>query len=132
MEEFYGQMLDQDRTHNHVNEIDVDDNHGNAAGASITASTGTNWFDPTYYAAGNMSSVPKPADLANGFTLKWDAWNRLVEVKDGQTPIGFYDYLCPCQLTGGGFSPPGRVCVGCFSGGWGAVVAGALGFLLAA
>ena len=44
-------ILDQARTHNHVNEIDVDDNHGNAAGASITATTGINWYDPTYAAA---------------------------------------------------------------------------------
>ena len=49
-------VLDQDPDHNHVNEIHLDDNHGNAAGASITASTGTNWFDPTCDAAGNMAS----------------------------------------------------------------------------
>jgi len=53
-------VLEQDRDHNHVNEIDVDDDHSNAAGASITAGTGTNWFDPTYDAAGNMTGVPKP------------------------------------------------------------------------
>jgi len=44
--------LSQSWPHNHVNEIDVDDDHGNAAGVSITASTGTNWFDPTCDAAG--------------------------------------------------------------------------------
>jgi len=34
--------LSQSRTRNHVNEIDVDDNHANSAAASITATTGTN------------------------------------------------------------------------------------------
>ena len=64
--------LDQTRYHNAANEID-----GNS-GNSITASTGTNWADPTHDAAGNMTTIPKPADLANGFTLNYDAWNRLV------------------------------------------------------
>ena len=36
-------VLDQDRDHNMVNEIDVDEDHSNTPGASITASTGTNW-----------------------------------------------------------------------------------------
>ena len=53
-------VLDQDRDHNHVNEIDVDDDHANAAGASITATTGINWADPTYDAAGNMTKMPRP------------------------------------------------------------------------
>jgi len=39
-----------------------------------------------------MTSVPKPSSLANSLTLKWDAWNRLVEVKDGATVIGVYEY----------------------------------------
>jgi hypothetical protein len=45
-------VLDQDRDHNKVNEIHVDDNHANWPGASITASTGANWCDPTRDAAG--------------------------------------------------------------------------------
>ena len=59
-------VLDQDREHNMVNEIDVDEDHSNTPGASITASTGTNWYDPSYDAAGNMTGVPKPGDPANG------------------------------------------------------------------
>ncbi len=39
-----------------------------------------------------MTTVPKPSSLANGLTLKYDAWNRLVEVKDGQTVVGKYEY----------------------------------------
>jgi RHS repeat-associated protein len=73
--------LDQTRYHNAVNEID-----GNT-GDSITSSTGTNWADPAYDAAGNMTTMPKPASLNNGLTLKFDAWNRMVEVKDGGTTI---------------------------------------------
>jgi hypothetical protein len=76
-------VLDQDRDHNHVNEIDVDDDHGNAAGASITASTGINWADPTYDAAGNMTKMPRPKQLFASHTCTFDAWNRLVEVQEG-------------------------------------------------
>ena len=73
--------LDQDRTHNKVNEI-----------SDITETTGTAWATPVHDRAGNMTSVPKPASLANSLTLKWDAWNRLVEAKDGATVIGVYEY----------------------------------------
>ena len=73
--------LDQDRTHNKVNEI-----------SDITETTGTAWATPVHDRAGNMTSVPKPASLASSLSLKWDAWNRLVEAKDGQTVIGVYEY----------------------------------------
>ena len=43
--------LEQSRTRNHANEIHVDDNHGNSPGARITASTRTNWSDPSHAAA---------------------------------------------------------------------------------
>jgi hypothetical protein len=49
-------------------------------------------LDPTYDAAGNMTSVPKPSSLANGLTLTWDAWNRLVEVKDGGSVMATHEY----------------------------------------
>ena len=39
-----------------------------------------------------MTTVPKPADLTAGLTLKYDAWNRLVEVTDGTTVVGKYEY----------------------------------------
>lgn len=35
---------------------------------------------------------PKPSSLTNGYTCKYDAWNRLVEVKDGATVVGKYEY----------------------------------------
>ncbi len=73
--------LDQGRTHNPVNEI-----------TAITAATGTDWTDPVHDRAGNMTTIPKPANLADGLTAIYDAWNRLVEVKDGQTVIARYEY----------------------------------------
>jgi RHS repeat-associated protein len=39
-----------------------------------------------------MTSVPKPASLASSLSLKWDAWNRLVEAKDGEVVVGVYEY----------------------------------------
>ncbi len=73
--------LDQARMHNPVNEI-----------TAITATAGTDWADPVHDRNGNMTTIPKPASLANGLTATYDAWNRLVEVKDGQTVIARYDY----------------------------------------
>ena len=73
--------LDQDRTQNDVNEI-----------TAITASTGTNWADPVHDKNGNMTTIPKPSSLANGLTATYDAWNRLVEVADGETTIATYEY----------------------------------------
>lgn len=73
--------LDQDRTHNKVNEI-----------SDITETTGTAWATPVHDRAGNMTSIPKPSSLANSLSSKWDAWNRLIEAKDGATVIGSYEY----------------------------------------
>ena len=41
---------------------------------------------------GNMTGIPKPTDLENFYTCKYDAWKRLVEVKDSQTVIARYEY----------------------------------------
>ncbi len=73
--------LDQGRTHNPVNEI-----------TAITATTGTDWADPEHDRNGNMTTIPELANLADDFTAIYDAWNRLVEVKDGQTVIARYEY----------------------------------------
>jgi len=61
-------LLAQARKHNSINEIDDDNNHANAPDASITATSGTNWFDPVYDAAGNMIVCPKPGD---GLISRW-------------------------------------------------------------
>ncbi len=76
--------LDQDRTHNPVNEI-----------AGITEGGGEEaWIDPAWDARGNMTTVPKPSDLdlAGGLTCAYDSWNRLAEVKQGETVVAKYEY----------------------------------------
>ena len=73
--------LNQDRTHNPVNEI-----------TGITETVGTAWVDPVHDKAGNMTTLPKPSSLATGLTCTWDAWNRLVEVKQSATVVGRYEY----------------------------------------
>ena len=73
--------LDQDRTHNGVNEI-----------TGISETTGTAWADPVHDRAGNLTTLPKPSSLSTGLTCKWDAWNRLVEVKEGATVMARYEY----------------------------------------
>ena len=63
--------LEQTRQHNMVNEV-----------GTIGATSGTNWADPVHDAAGNMTSLPMPYAPTSSFSVKYDAWNRLVEVKD--------------------------------------------------
>ena len=63
--------LNQNRTANKVNEI-----------TDVTESTGPSWVTPAYSAAGNMTTVPKPADPTTSFTATYDAWNRLVKLVD--------------------------------------------------
>ncbi len=68
----------QTRAHNSANEIDVDNTHGNVAGAAIASGTpASNWFDPTYDAAGNLLTGPKPGAETTSQSYTWDAWNRL-------------------------------------------------------
>ena len=74
--------LDQDRTHNDVNEIGgISELGGQSA-----------WADPGHSARGNMTTVPKPADMENTYSCTYDAWNRLVEVKDGANVVAHYRY----------------------------------------
>ncbi|MCA9076878.1 MAG: RHS repeat-associated core domain-containing protein, partial [Planctomycetaceae bacterium] len=74
--------LDQDRTHNDVNEI-----------TAITATTGANWIDPTYDAAGNTITGPTPGDETATQKYTYDAWNRMTKVTDGSdTTIAIYAY----------------------------------------
>jgi RHS repeat-associated protein len=73
--------LNQDRAHNAVNEL-----------TGITESVGTAWIDPVQDRAGNLTTLPKPSSLSTGLTCTWDAWNRLVEVKQGAVVMGRYEY----------------------------------------
>jgi len=69
--------LDQERTHNQANET-----------TEIDGSAATVAHD----AAGNMVAVPQVADWSSTNGLKCDAWNRLVEVAEGETTIAQYRY----------------------------------------
>jgi RHS repeat-associated protein len=74
--------LDQDRTHNGANEI-----------TGITEVSGqVAWATPAHDAMGNVTGYPKPSSMTNSYTCKYDAWNRLVEVKDGGTLVAAYVY----------------------------------------
>ena len=81
----------QTRYHNAANEID-----GNN-GDSITGptGTGTDWVDPTFDAAGNMTSGPRPGAEDTRLWLRYDAWNRLTHVSansDHNPTIAEYRY----------------------------------------
>ena len=69
--------LNQDRTHNAVNEVETIGGSG-----SLVA------FSP----AGNMTKTPKPNDWSSAYDLTYDAWNRLVKVKSGTTTVATYAY----------------------------------------
>jgi YD repeat-containing protein len=75
--------LNQNRTANKVNEI-----------IDVTESTGPSWVTPAYSAAGNMTTVPKPADPTASFTATYDAWNRLVKLVDttSSNTVAEYEY----------------------------------------
>ena len=63
--------LTQSREHNLVNET-----------TGIDETKGPSWADPGYSARGNMITVPKPTALTATYKCSYDAWNRLVEVKE--------------------------------------------------
>ena len=63
--------LVQSRSANPVNEI-----------TSITNTVGSAWVQPKYDAAGNMTTVPQPANPSVAYTCTYDAWNRLVKAVD--------------------------------------------------
>ncbi|WP_428940632.1 RHS repeat-associated core domain-containing protein [Fontivita pretiosa] len=73
--------LNQTRGHNKANEI-----------SSISETVGPAWADPVQDAVGNMTTFPKLSSPATALTGKYDAWNRLVEVKEGANLVGSYSY----------------------------------------
>jgi RHS repeat-associated protein len=72
--------LNQTRTDNTANEI------------TGFSGAGTAWPTPVYDPAGNMTTLPKPSTYANALTAKYDAWNRLVELKEGANTTAQYEY----------------------------------------
>ena len=73
--------IEQQRDHNKVNEIE-----------NITETTGPSWATPEYDAVGNTTAFPKPSDLTSNYDATYDAWNRLVRVKDGADTVAEYEY----------------------------------------
>jgi hypothetical protein len=45
-----------------------------------------------YDRAGNMTTMPQPGNWSASYSLTFDAWNRLVEIADGQTTVATYGY----------------------------------------
>ncbi len=76
-------VLNQDRDHNDANQLET-----------ITETTGPAWIDPVFDAAGNMTEGPKPGDETTKHRYVYDAWNRLVKVKDsaGTTTLATFEY----------------------------------------
>jgi len=61
--------LVQNRSANPVNEI-----------TAITESTGPTWATPAYDHAGNITSMPQPANPTGTYAATYDGWNRLIKV----------------------------------------------------
>jgi len=49
-------------------------------------------IQPAYDLAGNMTTLPAPANWTTAFTLTWDAWNRLTRVQEDTALKGAYRY----------------------------------------
>ena len=65
----------------------------NTANEITLLSSAAGDITPAYDPAGNMTTLPKaPGTATAQYDLKWDAWNRLVEVKDGSTVVASYTY----------------------------------------
>ncbi len=76
--------LNQNRISNVVNEI---------TGITQTPAPPPPWWSvPAYNAAGNMTSVPRPADPTQTFVATYDAWNRLVKLAQGTQTLAEYVY----------------------------------------
>jgi len=59
----------------------------------ITALTGTpDGVDPVYANTGTMTTMPKVGAWTTAQTLVWDAWNRLIEVNEGESDVSTNTY----------------------------------------
>ena len=74
---FIHPFVNQTRTHNAANEI-------------LTISSGNTLV--SHDRNGCMTKVPKPLGGTTSYTLVYDAWNRLTQVKDGDTIVATYMY----------------------------------------
>lgn len=73
--------LEQTRTSSEVNEI-----------TNIVETSGPTWTTPAYNRAGNMTTIPKPADPTSSYAATYDAWNRLVKLEEGDDTVSEYVY----------------------------------------
>jgi len=73
--------LEQTRTSNAVNEI-----------TDVSETTGPGWITPAYNRAGNMTTIPRPADPTQSYAATYDAWNRLVKLEEGQNTVAEYAF----------------------------------------
>jgi len=69
--------LEQPRTHNAVNEV-------------LTISGSSSLINQD--ASGNINKVPQPANWNSAYTMTYDAWNRLVQVMNGNKLVATYAY----------------------------------------
>jgi len=81
-----GWDLDQQRDANTVNEI-----------TDFAETLGASWITPVYSKAGNMTTIPMPADPTVPFYATYDAWNRLVKIEEddgmsGTWKVAEYEY----------------------------------------
>jgi RHS repeat-associated protein len=58
----------------------------------VANTTGPGWIVPKYDLAGNMRKLPQPPNPSSGYEATWDAWNRLVQLTDGDTIIAQFAY----------------------------------------
>jgi RHS repeat-associated protein len=74
----------QQRASNAANEI-----------TGMAATVGPTWQTPAYDRNGNMTTIPQPLALTEGYTGVWDAWNRLIYLQSGDENVEFclYDGL---------------------------------------
>ncbi len=73
--------LEQTRTSSAVNEI-----------TDVAETTGPSWITPAYNRAGNMTTIPRPADPTQSYAATYDAWNRLVKLEEGEDTVAEYVY----------------------------------------
>ncbi|MDA0835071.1 MAG: hypothetical protein O2955_11310 [Planctomycetota bacterium] len=74
--------LSQNRATNMVNEI-----------TDVSESAGPSWVTPVYNRAGNMTTMPQPANPTASYAATYDAWNRLVKIAPtGAATLAEYAY----------------------------------------
>jgi RHS repeat-associated protein len=91
--------LMQQRASNAANEI-----------TGMAATVGPTWQTPAYDRNGNMTTIPQPLALTEGYTGVWDAWNRLIYLQSGGENVEFclYDGLNR-RVMRNQYSPPGTL-----------------------